>query len=187
LGSAPQEPAPGREAMASSCVRGGSDGTWGQMSVLGEQSGVGAAAQGSGGVPIPGGVQNPSGCGPWEHGLAGTVVLGWQLDLMTFEAFSNLWFSASVVSAGHRWVGCTTCPWLQLGSDGSVVPCFRTWFSRHGGVGLMVGLDDLRGLCQAVIFCVPGLGRVVMGWLYHMSLVAAGQWWVAYSMLQDTV
>jgi len=25
---------------------------------------------------------------------------------------------------------------------------FRTWFSRHGGVGLMVGLDDLRGLFQ---------------------------------------
>jgi len=27
------------------------------------------AAQGSGGVPIPGGVQTPSGCGPWGHGL----------------------------------------------------------------------------------------------------------------------
>jgi len=25
---------------------------------------------------------------------------------------------------------------------------FRTWFSRHGGVGLAVGLDDLRGLFQ---------------------------------------
>ena len=25
---------------------------------------------------------------------------------------------------------------------------FGTWFSRHGGVGLMVGLDDLRGLFQ---------------------------------------
>jgi len=23
-----------------------------------------------------------------------------------------------------------------------------TWFSRHGGVGWMVGLDDLRGLFQ---------------------------------------
>ena len=22
--------------------------------------------------------------------------------------------------------------------------CLLTWFSRHGGVGLMVGLDDLR-------------------------------------------
>jgi len=25
---------------------------------------------------------------------------------------------------------------------------FRTWFGRHGGVGLTVGLDDLRGLFQ---------------------------------------
>jgi len=25
------------------------------------------------------------------------------------------------------------------------------WFSRHGGVGLMVGLDDLRGLFQPMI------------------------------------
>ena len=25
---------------------------------------------------------------------------------------------------------------------------FRTWFSRHGGVGVTVGLDDLRGLFQ---------------------------------------
>ena len=24
----------------------------------------------------------------------------------------------------------------------------KTWFSRHGGVGLTVGLDDLRGLFQ---------------------------------------
>jgi len=28
---------------------------------------------------------------------------------------------------------------------------FRTWFSRHGGVGWMVGLDDLRGLFQPMI------------------------------------
>jgi len=26
---------------------------------------------------------------------------------------------------------------------------FGIWLSRHGGVGLMVGLDDLRGLLQA--------------------------------------
>ena len=25
---------------------------------------------------------------------------------------------------------------------------FRAWFRRHGGVGLMVGLGDLRGLFQ---------------------------------------
>jgi len=28
---------------------------------------------------------------------------------------------------------------------------FRIWFSRHGGVGWMVGLDDLRGLFQPMI------------------------------------
>ena len=28
---------------------------------------------------------------------------------------------------------------------------FRTWFNRNGGVGLMVGLDDLRGLLQPMI------------------------------------
>ena len=34
------------------------------------------AAQGSGGVPIPGEVQTPCGCGTWGHGLAGVGVLG---------------------------------------------------------------------------------------------------------------
>jgi len=28
---------------------------------------------------------------------------------------------------------------------------FRIWFNRHGGVGWMVGLDDLRGLFQPMI------------------------------------
>ena len=28
---------------------------------------------------------------------------------------------------------------------------FRIWFSRNGGVGWMVGLDDLRGLFQPMI------------------------------------
>jgi len=49
------------------------------------------AAQGGGGVPISGGVQTPCGCGTWGHGLAGTEVLGWRLDLVTSEIFSNLW------------------------------------------------------------------------------------------------
>jgi len=34
------------------------------------------AAQGGGGVPIPGGVQKPCGCGTLGHGLAGMGVLG---------------------------------------------------------------------------------------------------------------
>jgi len=48
------------------------------------------AAQGSGGVSIPGGVEKTCRCGTLGHGLAGMVVLGWQLDLMTLEVFSNL-------------------------------------------------------------------------------------------------
>ena len=48
------------------------------------------AAQGSGGVTIPGGVQKPSGCGPLGHGLTGMAVLGWWWDLMILEVFSNL-------------------------------------------------------------------------------------------------
>jgi len=121
------------------------------------------------------------------HSWAGTVVLGWRLDLMTFEVFSKLWFSASLISAGWWWVGCTTCLWSQLDSDGSLIACFRTRFRRHGGVGLMVGLDDLRGLFQAVILCVPGHGRVVMGWFYPASLVTGGQWWVGCTVLQVMV
>jgi len=48
------------------------------------------AAQGNGGVPIPGGVQNTCRCGTLGHGLAGLAVLGWGLDLMILEVFSNL-------------------------------------------------------------------------------------------------
>ena len=48
------------------------------------------AAWGSGGVPIPGGVQKTCGCGTSGHDLAGVVVLGWLLDLVILEVFSNL-------------------------------------------------------------------------------------------------
>ena len=48
------------------------------------------AAQGSGGVPILGGVQKTCRCGTWGRGLAGTVVLGGWLDLLILEVFSNL-------------------------------------------------------------------------------------------------
>jgi len=48
------------------------------------------AAQGGGGVPIPGGVQKACGCGTWGHGLAGVVGLGGWLDSMISEVFSNL-------------------------------------------------------------------------------------------------
>ena len=44
---------------------------------------------------------------------------------------------------------------------------FRPWFSRRGGVGQMVGLDDLRGLFQPVI---------LWSWL---ALRSAGRLWRA--------
>jgi len=48
------------------------------------------AAQGSGGITIPGGVQKMCRSGSSGHGWAGMVVLGWRLDLMILEVFSNL-------------------------------------------------------------------------------------------------
>jgi len=48
------------------------------------------AAQGSGGVTIPGGVRKPCRCGILGHGLVGMVVLGGWLDLMILEVSSNL-------------------------------------------------------------------------------------------------
>jgi len=55
------------------------------------------AAQASGGVTIPRGVQNTCRYGTWELGLAGMVVLGWQLDLMILGVFSNPWLYDSMI------------------------------------------------------------------------------------------
>jgi len=51
---------------------------------------LGQAAQGGGGVPIPGGVQKMCRCGTSVYGLVGMVVLGGWLDSMILEVFSNL-------------------------------------------------------------------------------------------------
>jgi len=48
------------------------------------------AAQGSGGITIPGGVKKTCRCGTSGHGSAGMVVLGWRLEMMILEVFSNL-------------------------------------------------------------------------------------------------
>ena len=48
------------------------------------------AAQGGGGFTIPGGVQEPRGCGTEGCGLMGMVVTCWWLDLTILEVFSNL-------------------------------------------------------------------------------------------------
>jgi len=39
---------------------------------------------------VPGGVQKMCRCGTSGGGLAGMVVLGWRLDLVILEVFSNL-------------------------------------------------------------------------------------------------
>ena len=53
LGSAPQEPATGREAMASSCIRGGSGWIFGKMSFLQEWSVIGPGCPGQWWSPHP--------------------------------------------------------------------------------------------------------------------------------------
>ena len=62
----------------------------GKISLLKEWSGIGTGCQRGSGVTIPRGVQKLCRCGPSEHSLAGVVVLGWQLDFMILEVFSNL-------------------------------------------------------------------------------------------------
>ena len=52
------------------------------------------------------------------------------------------------------------------------------WFSRHGGVGLTVGLDDRRGLFQAMILRWPGcrtwVGKMSMMTLRPLTLKVRG-------------
>ena len=60
------------------------------------------AAQGHGGVPIPGDVQKACRCGTSRYGLEGMVVLGWRLDLMILEVFFQsmiLCFYKNIISA----------------------------------------------------------------------------------------
>jgi len=55
----------------------------------------------------------------------------------------------SGIGAGCPWQWWSPHPWR--GSKTVWMWHLGTWFSRHGGVGWMVGLDDLRGLFQPVI------------------------------------
>jgi len=47
---------------------------------------------------------------------------------------------------------------------------FRTWFSRNGGVGWMVGLDDLQGLFQPTILWFYS---VILRWCSVQAISAA--------------
>jgi len=85
-----QVTATGWEEMDLSCTRGGSGWILGKNSSQQEWWGSGTAAQGSGGVTVPGGVQETCRCGTEGHGLVGMV--GW-IDSWTSwsqEVFSNL-------------------------------------------------------------------------------------------------
>jgi len=55
------------------------------------------AVQGSGGVPILGGVQKTCICGTSGYYLVGMVLLGGWLDLMILEVFTNLGFYDCVI------------------------------------------------------------------------------------------
>jgi len=61
---------------------------------------VAQAAQGSGGVTIPGGVQEPYRYGTEGYGLVDTVVMGCQLNELILEVFSNLNDSVKHTAAG---------------------------------------------------------------------------------------
>lgn len=86
-------------------------------------SGIGTAAQGRGGITIPGNDQKACGCGTWGHGLVVglVVVMGGCLDLMISEIFSNL--NDSMV--------CKVEPWEALGQIPR--PCTRSPLSNGRG------------------------------------------------------
>ena len=83
------------------------------------------------------------------HGSAGMVVLGWQLDLMILEVFSNLWFYGSmdnpVTAASTHSHGKLSTLNVQQGLPAGVVPArvgsvVVGWWTcfRHGAPALRV-------------------------------------------------
>jgi len=66
--------------------------------------------------------------------------LGWILGQMS----SLREWSGVGTGCPGKWWSCH--PWR--GSKNMYMWHFRTWFSRHGGVRLTIGLDVLRGLFQ---------------------------------------
>lgn len=95
------------------------------------------AAQGSGGVTVPGSVQTTCGGGTWGHGLVVNVVVvpGWWLDFITLEGFSNL----TAVIPWEGTISAGQAPWFlgwgwgrtDTPGGGSVGGFFRKCFWNH--------------------------------------------------------
>ena len=66
------------------------------------------AAQGGGGVTVPGGVKEPCGCGAEGHGPVDVVAMVWWLDWMMSVVFSNLYDS---MITGNR---CSETGWTSI-------------------------------------------------------------------------
>ena len=63
-----------------------------RKNLLKEWSGIAIGCQRGGWVTISGGIQKTCRCVTSGYGLVGLVLLGWWLDFMILEVFSNLWF-----------------------------------------------------------------------------------------------
>jgi len=117
------------------------------------------AAQGSGGVPIPGGVQKRCGCGPWGHGWAGMVGLGWRLDLMILEVFSNLNDSLILYDLN-------TSYWYV--EDKKKSEQFPTFWTQRRGVNfaqpasLSVGVSERWGMSVCLACCTSSWLKIAV-------------------------
>jgi len=98
-------------------------------------------------VTIPGGVQKTYRCGTSGHGLVATLLLGWQLDLMILEVFSNLWFYDSCAEGSRPKCRTPGGIWLeQRGRIASLNLLAKTCFWCSLGYGWPSGLH-LENAC----------------------------------------
>ena len=70
---------------------------------------------------------------------------------------SNIFHNSNLIEWGGTGIGCPGKRWSHWSSwrfqRTMWIWHMGTWFSRYGGDGLMVGLDNLRGLLQPLWFC----------------------------------
>ena len=70
------------------------------------------AAQGGGGVNVPGGIQEPCACGTWTVGMLG---MGWGSDWVLLNSFSNL-SDITVLKQQLQMINLEACAGLGSGS-----------------------------------------------------------------------